>query len=450
MSDMQPAERTQTEREAVLTRSANDAGGLEMRPVNAATQLPTVRQDEKRRLPLRGQADREAVVAGHICLDVFPTLVGGAVVFKPGQTVEAGPVVFSTGGAVSNTGLALPKLGVSTGLMGKIGSDLFGQAILQIVEAHGPGLSDGMVVVPGESSSYSIILSTPNADRMLIHAPGCNATFGADDVRYETLRSVRLFHFGYPPLMERMYANNGAELATIFQRVKAMDITTTLDLSMPDPSSAAGRADWHAILGGTLPYVDVFLPSAEEILLMLRRPLFDQFAASSHTTRPLEQMGSEIISELGQTLLDMGAKIVGLKIGDRGLYLRTANAAVLAKMGRSQVADVVIWSDRELWAPCFATHVVGTTGSGDATIAGFLMGLLRGMTPEETLQAACAVGACNVEAVDALSGIRSWPETAGRIVAGWPRLPIALDLSEAGWLWDSTLEVWIGPQDSKV
>src|SRR6266516_73573 len=379
----------------------------------------------------------EAVVAGHICLDVIPTLVGGAVVFRPGQTVEAGPTVFSTGGAVSNTGLALHKLGVVTRLMGKVGSDVFGQAILQIIETHGRGLSEGMVVVPGESCSYSIILSPPDADRMFIHAPGCNATFGADDIRYDTLESAQLFHFGYPPLMERMYADNGAELTTIFQQVKAMGITTTLDLSMPDPNSAADRADWHAILGGTLPYVDVFLPSAEEILLMLRRQLFDQFAANAPTIRPLDQMEPEMFSELGQTLLDMGAKIVGLKIGDHGLYLHTANATVLAEMGRCQVKDVVSWSNRELWAPCFATKVVGTTGSGDATIAGFLMGLLRGMTPEETLQAACAVGACNVEAVDALSGIRSWPETTERITAGWPRLPVALDLTKAGWNWDS-------------
>lgn len=395
------------------------------------------------------QAEREAIVAGHICLDVFPTLSGGSVEYKPGQTIEAGPVIFSTGGAVSNTGLALHKLGVSTGLMGKVGSDLFGQAILQIIESHGPGLSEGMVVAPEESSSYSIILSPPNADRMFIHAPGCNATFGADDVRYDLLKPVRLFHFGYPPLMERMYANNGAELVKIFQRVKAMGIITSLDLAIPDPNSTAGRADWHAILSATLPHVDVFLPSAEEILLMLHRPLFDQLAASAHNSRPLEQMGPEMFSELGQALLDMGTKIVGLKSGDRGLYLRTTNARVLQKMGRGGVVDAENWSDRELWAPCFATQVAGTTGSGDTTIAGFLMGLLRGMTPEETLQAACAVGACNVEAVDALSGIRSWPETAERIAAGWPRLPIALDLAEAGWFWDSKHEVWVGPMDRK-
>jgi sugar/nucleoside kinase (ribokinase family) len=158
-------------------------------------------------------------------------------------------------------------------------------------------------------------------------------------------------------------------------------------------------------------------------------------------------MEPEIFSELGQIQLDMGAKMVALKVGDRGLYLRTANAPVLTEMGRCQVQDVVAWSNRELWAPCFSTQVAGTTGSGDATIAGFLMGLLRGMSPEATLQAACAVGACNVEAVDALSGIRSWPETIQRISTDWPRLPIPLDLAQAGWCWDSANNLWVGPMD---
>src|SRR5712691_9093152 len=116
----------------------------------------------------------EAVVAGHICLDVFPTLAGGTILFRPGQTIEAGPVVFSTGGAVSNTGLSLHKLGVGTRLMGKIGTDLFGQTICHILESHRPGLSADMVLAQDEASSYSIILSPPGADRMFIHAPGCN------------------------------------------------------------------------------------------------------------------------------------------------------------------------------------------------------------------------------------------------------------------------------------
>jgi len=390
----------------------------------------------------------EVVVAGHICLDVFPTLRGSFMQFKPGQTLEAGPVVFSTGGAISNTGLALHKLGVKTQLMGKVGSDLFGQAIMRIAESHGPGLAQGMVVVPGEASSYSIILNPPDSDRMFRHAPGCNDTFGADDVRYNELEGVRLFHFGYPPLMERMYAENGVELSTMFKRVKAIGLTTSLDLSMPDPNSTAGRTDWHAILSATLPYVDIFLPSAEEILFMLRRPLFDQLAGMSKESRPLDHIAPEVIVELGQTLLDMGAKIVAIKAGERGLYLCTAGATALAQLGRCQVSDTRAWSGRELWAPCFKTKVAGTTGSGDATIAGFLMGLLRGMDPVETLAAACAVGACSVEAVDALSGIRSWPETAQRIAAGWERLPLSLEQEIAGWRPGSMYGVWVGVKDS--
>src|SRR5258708_34241591 len=109
-------------------------------------------------------------------------------------------------------------------------------------------------------------------------------------------------------------------------------------------------------------------------------------------------------------------------------------------MGRCRVADGAAWSDRELWAPCFAAQVAGTTGSGDATIAGFLAGLLQGMGPEETMLTACAVGACSVEAVDALSGKRSWPETAERIGGGWPRKPPALNGANADRRWDSTHE----------
>src|SRR5260221_13503299 len=85
----------------------------------------------------------EAVVAGHICLDVIPLLVGGAVQFTPGHTVEAGSAIFATGGAVSYTGLALHKLVVPTRLMGKVGDDLFVQAILRIIAAHGRELAAG-------------------------------------------------------------------------------------------------------------------------------------------------------------------------------------------------------------------------------------------------------------------------------------------------------------------
>jgi len=393
----------------------------------------------------------EAIVAGHICLDIIPTLAGSTTTFAPGRLIEAGKAILATGGPVSNTGLALHKLGVRTRLMGKVGNDLFGQAILQVIRGYEPELATGMLVAPGEASSYSVIISSPTTDRVIIHAPGCNDTFQASDVYYDLLAQAHLFHFGYPPLMASMYRNDGEELVSLFRQAKATGVTTSLDLSLPEAESPAGRANWHAILAETLPYVDIFLPSIEELLLLLHRPLFKQYMAEAGTI--IGVIPPDVVSVVGRALLNMGAKIVGIKMGHRGLYLCTADSAALAQMGHAQLAQRTEWANRELWTPCFATHVVGTTGSGDATIAGFLMGLLRGMTPEATLAAACAVGACSVEAADALGSICSWPETMERIANGWPRLQLegnetfSLSMADFGWHWDTRHEVWVGPMN---
>lgn len=384
------------------------------------------------------------IVAGHICLDIIPGLTGISREafersFTPGHLVQCGPAALSTGGAVSNVGLALHQLGVPTQLMGKIGADLFGQAVRQIVEARGPGLSAGMIVDEGAATSYSVTINPPEVDRIFLHYPGPNDTFSAADVRYDLAGSAQVFHFGYPPLMRCMYADEGLGLADMMRRVRAGGATTSLDMTFPDPASASGRADWRLILSRTLPHVDIFLPSIEEVLYMLRRPTYDDLS-TRHGADLLDGITPELLADLSAELLGMGVKIAGLKLGHRGFYLRTAGPAVLAGLGRAAPADPAAWADQELWAPCFRVDVVGTTGAGDTTIAGFIAGLLRGLSPRETLTAAVAVGACNVEAADALSGVRPWDETLGRVAAGWPRHTLAVDA--AGWQFESAHGLW--------
>ena len=162
----------------------------------------------------------EAVVAGHICIDVIPTLFARDFQFSPGKLVESGAVATSTGGSVSNTGIALHRLGISTRLMGKIGTDLFGEAIKSILESHGDGLSRGMTISPGEQTSYSIILSPPGSDRMFLHAPGCNATFDQNDIDYAEIATARLLHFGYPPLMQNRACLIGIHRAVVAAPIK--------------------------------------------------------------------------------------------------------------------------------------------------------------------------------------------------------------------------------------
>lgn len=339
-----------------------------------------------------------AVVAGHICLDIIPTF-DRPVAIEPGKLCKIGPAVLSTGGAVSNTGLALQRLGIPTRLIGKVGDDIFGRAIREIAGA------DGMIVARGETSSYTVVISPPGVDRAFLHCPGANDTFRAADVTDAALRGAKLFHFGYPPLMRRFYLEEGRELESLFRRVKRLGLTTSLDMVMVDPNSEAGRVNWAALLRRVLPQVDLFLPSLDEIEWMIGRE-----------TTP---------GALAERLLDWGAGLVGLKLGDRGLYVRTAR--------------------RELLAPCFEVKVAGTTGAGDCAIAGFLAAWLRGLSLEETLTTAVAVGACCCEVPDATSGVPTWTALRRRLARGWRRR--VTRLSWPGWQWDAAQQLWIGPNN---
>jgi sugar/nucleoside kinase (ribokinase family) len=384
---------------------------------------------------------KTCIVAGHLCLDVIPPFVGEGdfeAIFRPGRLLETGPALMSTGGAVSNTGLALHKLGINTRLMSNVGDDMFGQVILQLIKNLDEQLIGDMNIVD-EASSYTIILNPPNTDRIFLHCTGTNDTFGADDINYDLLREAGLFHFGYPQLMKQMYQLEGNTLVEIFKRAKVTGITTSLDTAMPDSNAPAGQANWPAIFKDVLPYVDLFVPSIEEILLMLYPDIFEEVA---HQNRPITPT---LVSTVADDLLVMGAKVILLKAGALGLYLRTAGEEALADLGRAQPANWQRWANREMWVPVFEVDVVGTTGAGDTTIAGFLAAFLRDLLPNEVVTMAAAVGGCNVEAADAVSGVRSWDETTARVQAGWPRRP--LDFTDPGWHFDDARQLWVGPND---
>ncbi len=389
-----------------------------------------------------------AIVAGHVCLDIYPDMSAHPAEefresFAPGRLLLVGPMSLSTGGAVANVSLALHRLGITAQGMGKIGNDFAGEAVRQIFTRHSPQVAEAMIVDSSVSTSYTVIISPPGMDRIFLHSSGANDTFSAADVRYERLADANLFHFGYPPLMKLMYAPDGSQLAAIFRRAKATGITTSLDTAFPDPGSAAGQANWRAILKLTLPHVDIFMPSIEEILMMLRRPLYEALLqqAGGGDLQPL--ITPDLLSDLSHELLHLGSKVVGLKLGYRGLYVRTAGLAALAEMGRARPLSLESWADRELWSPCFRVNLVGAAGSGDATIAGFLSALLRGLPLEQAVTMAVAVGACNVEAADTLSGIRPWEQTLERIAAGWKKRPIEPDLP--GWRFEPAQQIWVGP-----
>lgn len=370
--------------------------------------------------------EKKVICAGHICMDITPVFPEKKVgrltdILQPGKLLQVGAADIHTGGSVANTGLAMKLLGADVSLMGKIGGDAFGDIVMGIVSRYGAGAD--MIRDPEESTSYSVVIAVPGTDRIFLHNPGANNAFYAADIPEERLCEATHFHFGYPTLMASMYRNEGAELTKIMKRAHDAGCSTSLDLAAVDPDTEAGRADWKGILSRTLPYVDFFVPSFEELCYMLDRNRYDELqerAAGGDICDVLDL--NKDIRPVADQCMEMGAKVLLLKCGAPGMYLRTAQEEKLQSVSKRNGLDAVLWSDRDQFERSYRPdRILSGTGAGDTSIAAFLTAMLDGESPDMCLHLAAATGASCVAAVDALSGLKPLDELKERIAAGWEK-----------------------------
>jgi len=370
---------------------------------------------------------KRIISAGHICLDITPvfdpnTNASLGELLSPGKLVHMEPAEVYTGGSVANTGLALKVLGADVSLAAKVGRDPFGDIMEDLLDKY--GTADGLIRDEGSTTSYSVVIAPPGVDRIFLHHPGANDSFASADITDEMLAGAALLHFGYPPLMRRMYENGGAELKDLFRRAKALGVATSLDLAAVDAQSEAGQVDWAALLRRVLPYVDFFVPSAEELCFMIDRPRFEEWSARAAGRALTDVLDVERdVAPLVKTLMGWGAKVVLIKCGAPGMYCRTADVETLKTVGAKVELDAQAWAGCDCYAPSFrAARVLSGTGAGDTSIAAFLASVLEGCGPEQCVNRALATGACCVEAYDALGGLRPLDELDRRIAAGWSRV----------------------------
>jgi sugar/nucleoside kinase (ribokinase family) len=365
------------------------------------------------------------VVAGHLCVDLTPTLTGPLP--QPGSLAEAGPLHFSCGGAVANVGSALWRLGYPVRMIGLVGDDQFGEIAIRLLQPLGS--QPGIRIAPEQVTSYSIVIAPEGCDRAFLHCPGANAVFTSADVRDEDLKGAGWLHFGYPPVMPAIAADGGRELADLFCRAKERGLRTSLDFC--SIGGAAASTDWRTVLRNCARAVTVFTPSIEELRAALRQP-----------SREPGDIGD--VRSLARTLFDMGFSIVSIKLGTSGVYLATTDAR--DNLAAWQFGEE--WRGRELIAPCFRAHVVNANGAGDCAIAGFIASVAGGSGPEHALTMAAASGACSVESWDASSGLRPIAELRARIESGWERLEAAPPGND--WIYDPQVGVWNHAREQEV
>ncbi len=398
---------------------------------------------------MKERVTSRVLVAGHMCLDIIPAIPASSCApdtfFRPGALIPTDDCALAPGGPVSNTGLALERLGVPVELNARLGDDEWGRIL---ASRFTPEQARSLRLMEGIRTSYTVVIAPPGADRMFLHHAGANDTFNAEDLPWNRFADFDLLHLGYPPMMQALYADGGEQLIEIFRRAKDAGLTTSLDMALPDPTSEAGQLDWRGILVRVLPYVDFYLPSIEETAFMLNRDLFDARKHDSQGGDPVHAYGSEDLHTLSSELLEMGAGLVALKCGACGFYIRTSQGERWRRMGRATNEVAPDWYNRELWAPAFhQEHIASAAGSGDSSIAGFLAAFLRGATPEFAVHCANSVGWQNLRSLDALSGVDDWPATVAMAGARGQKRN-AVSPSASAWVYDEEQELYRGPADS--
>ncbi len=369
---------------------------------------------------------KKIVCAGHVCIDITPAIPDSGCrrieeVLTPGKLVQVGRASLSVGGSVSNTGLGLKVLGADVSLMGKIGKDSFGEAIINEYRKY--DAEDGLIVQDQDATSYSVVVAIPGIDRIFLHHSGANDTFCDADIPWDKVRGSALFHFGYPPIMKKTYENEGEELIRILTHARQAQAATSLDLAAVDPHSDAGRQDWRKILTKALPLVDIFCPSIEELCYMLdqeRFALWKKRAGGRDVTTILDV--DQDIRPLAQECMDLGCKIVFLKCGAPGMYLKTADEETLSLITDAMELDPGIWADRDFFERSYVPEkILSGTGAGDTSIAAFLKAVLDGYDPETTMHLAAGTGASCVESYSAIGGLRSFEELLKKMEEGWEK-----------------------------
>ncbi len=287
------------------------------------------------------------IVADHVCtpIDHVPSA---------GELVLAEGMLLTSGGCAANTAVDLTRMGIRTSIVGRVGDDLFGNIVREIL-ARDDVETSGIINTPGANTSQTLIIIVKGEDRRFVHTFGANARLTAEDISAERLKGIKVLYVGGYLLMPNLHQDG---LVQLFKKAQGQGIKTVLDVGIPGPGEYTSR------LTELLPHVDVFLPNDDEAQMILGESDPQQQALRFH---------------------EMGAKTVVITCGEHGSFLVDDN--------------------ERLESGIFKMDYVDGSGSGDAFDAGFIVGMLRGLDARGCLNMASALGASCVRSVGTTPGV---------------------------------------------
>jgi sugar/nucleoside kinase (ribokinase family) len=272
-----------------------------------------------------------------------------------GELLVTDDFLMGAGGCAANVAVVLSKLGVGTRVVGKVGSDSFGDFVISALAGFGIdvsfiGRSEAM------GTAKTVIVPVAGEDRRYIHTVGANADLTGQDFSAAAMSGVDVVYLGGYLVLPGLRPRAVVELFDAAHRAGAH---TLLDVVLPGDAHAS-MDDLRSIL----PSVDFFLPNEDEARQLTGEQDPERQAACFN---------------------EAGAATVVITMGSDGLLVRTATDFRLLPAPRVEVVD--------------------GSGAGDAFAAGLIVGILEGWPLEQSLRFASEVGALACTALGCSGGI---------------------------------------------
>ena len=148
----------------------------------------------------------------------------------------------------------LSSLGAKVSFLGKIGTDIFGDLVIDSLKNK--GVNTEMVIRDKELKTGATVVLNYGEDRANVTHPGAMENLSIDDITVEKIKECKHVHISSIFLQPKIKKN----IYEIFKLAKEAHLTTSLDVQW-DPAE-----EWDIDLQKLLPYVDVFLPNEQELL----------------------------------------------------------------------------------------------------------------------------------------------------------------------------------------
>ena len=157
----------------------------------------------------------EVLCAGIVVADHVSTPISH--VPAAGELVMADGMILTSGGCAANAAVDLVKMGVRAAVVGRVGADLFGRIVSDMLRESGVDASL-IMATPGIDTSQTMIVNVAGEDRRFIHTFGANARFSAADIPLDQVNSCKILYLGGYLLMPDLKQE---ELVPVFAQARS-------------------------------------------------------------------------------------------------------------------------------------------------------------------------------------------------------------------------------------